>query len=89
MAQIKEILGENLYDDEDASGYAIWVDTSQMLADVLTKIGCEREPLLEAMRTGQWRLEPYEEARLRKLTIRAGRQARKAKLKGNDDASDV
>ncbi|CAE7610026.1 30S ribosomal protein S1, chloroplastic [Symbiodinium microadriaticum] len=82
---LEEILGENLYDDEDASGYAIWVDTSQMLADVLTKIGCEREPLLEAMRTGQWRLEPYEEARLRKLTIRAGRQARKAKLKGNDD----
>ena len=89
VAQIKEILGENDYDDERASAYAIWVDTSQMLADVLTKIGCEREPLLEAMRTGKWRLEPFEEARLRKLAIRLGRQARKAKLKGNKDASAV
>ena len=53
VAQIKEILGENLYDDESSSAYAVWVDTSQMLADVLTKIGCEREPILEAMRTGQ------------------------------------
>ncbi|CAE7616057.1 RE2, partial [Symbiodinium sp. CCMP2592] len=89
VAQIKEILGENDYNDERASAYAIWVDTSQMLADVLTKVGCEREPLLEALRTGQWRLEPYEEARLRKQAIRLGRQVRKAKLKGNEDVSTV
>ena len=41
VAQIKEYLAENCR--------AIWVDTSQMLADVLTKIGCERALLLNTM----------------------------------------
>ena len=41
IAQIKEMIGENDYSDGSPS-YAHWVDTSQMLADVLTSIGCDR-----------------------------------------------
>ena len=80
VAQIKEILGGPDYDN-DASAYAVWVDTSQMLADVLTKAGCEREALLSALREGRWTLEPTESAKQKKLMIRAGRHARKAASK--------
>ena len=77
VSQVKELIGENDY-DESAEPFATWVDTSQMLADVLTKIGCEREPLLQALHSGRWKLEPLEEAKLKKVQIRAGRHARKA-----------
>ena len=80
MAQIKELIGENTYDDDGDEAYAHWVDTAQMLADVLTKVGCEREPLLNALCNGYWQLEPSEEAKLKKLAIRAGRLSRKAAL---------
>ena len=79
MAQVKELIGENDYEDDTEGAYAHWCDTSQILADVLTKIGCEREPLLTALSDGVWRLEPSEEAKLRKLSIRAGCHSRKAK----------
>ena len=79
VAQIKELIGENDYEDDTEGAYAHWCDTSQMLADVLTKIGCEREPLLTALNDGVWKLEPSEEAKLRKLAIRAGRHSRKAR----------
>ena len=49
-----------------------------MLADVLTKAGCEREPLLDAMTTGKWRLKPSAEAEETKQKIRDGRRRRKA-----------
>ena len=52
-----------------------------MLADVLTKAGCEREALLSALREGRWTLEPTESAKQKKLMIRAGRHARKAASK--------
>ena len=55
VAQVEELLGLPDFQD-DASSYAVWVDTSQMLADVLTKVGCERGPLLNAMSSGLWRL---------------------------------
>eukprot|EP00435_Cladocopium_sp_Y103_P062847 s520_g24.t1 len=45
VAQIRELIGGNDY-ESDEPAYAQWLDTSQMLADVLTKTGCEREPLL-------------------------------------------
>ena len=77
VSQVKELIGENDY-DESAEPFATWVDTSQMLADVLTKVGCEREPLLQALHSGRWKLEPSEEAKLKKVQIRAGRHARKA-----------
>eukprot|EP00435_Cladocopium_sp_Y103_P057754 s1878_g20.t1 len=54
VAQIKEYLAENCR--------VIWVDTSQMLADVLTKVGCERALLLSTMYRGEWQLLPSEAA---------------------------
>ena len=77
VAQIKEMLGENHYDD-DADIFARWVDTSRMLADVLTKEGCDRQPLLSAFTEGEWQLEPSALAKEKKLLVRAGRHARKA-----------
>eukprot|EP00435_Cladocopium_sp_Y103_P065284 s731_g27.t1 len=79
VAQIKELLGENTYDD-DSPAYAEWVDTSQMLADVLTKTGCEREPLLSALHDGVWQLEPSAAAQAKKASIRAARHARKSAI---------
>ena len=84
LAQVKELLGLNDYQD-DKNLYAIWVDTSQMLADVLTKCGCEREPLLSALFNGTWRLEPSDEAQRKKEQIRAGRKARKEALRKAED----
>ena len=52
--------------------------TSQMLADVLTKENCDREPLLQALAEGEWQLNPSDAARERKLLVRAGRHSRKA-----------
>ena len=50
---------------------------SQMLADVLAKTGCEREPRLSALFDGKGQLEPTEDAKARKASIRASRHARK------------
>ena len=80
VAQIKELIGENTYEDDEAA-FAHWLDTSQMLADVLTKVGCEREPLLAALHDGSWQLSPSSEALAKKARIRAGRHARKAAAK--------
>ena len=86
VSQVKEILGYTNYDDHNEQ--AIWCDTARMLADVLTKAGCEREPILQAMATSMWRLRPSEEAFARKMAIRAGRHRRKAvKRSGTDAAS--
>ena len=69
IAHVKELLGENYDDDDDGDdddgdddddhddddpAFAEWVDTCQMLADVLTKTGCEREPILTALHDGIW-----------------------------------
>ena len=78
LAQVKDFLGENSFED-DAPAYATWVDTSRMLADVLTKLGCDRDPLLSAIHDGTWCLRPSHEARQKKLLVQAGRHARKAK----------
>ena len=72
VAQVKEMLGYTDY--EDGNQQVIWCDTSQMLADVLTKSGCEREPLLQVMGTLQ----------MRKLMIRAGRQRRKTEKRSKE-----
>ncbi len=64
------------YTDEN-SLQVRWRDPAQMLADVLTKIGCEREPLLEAMAKGVWKLEASDVAKAKKQAIREGRQRRK------------
>ncbi|CAE7722529.1 GIP, partial [Symbiodinium necroappetens] len=77
IAQIREMIGENTFQD-DAPGYATWVDTSQMLADVLTKEGCDRAPLLTALAEGVWQLEASQAAKEKKLLIQAGRHSRKA-----------
>ena len=87
VAQVKELIGENTYEDEE-SAYAIWCDTSQMLADVLTKLGCEREPLLEALYSGTWQLEASQSAKDKKLVIRAHRHARKQAKKTATEAKD-
>jgi len=76
LAQIKEMIGITGYDDEN-NLQVWWCDTAQMLADVLTKIGCEREPLLEAMSSGVWKLEASDVAKAKKQSIREGRQRRK------------
>ena len=55
----------------------IWPDTSQMLAEVLTKQGCERELLLEALEQCRWKVAPIDEAIQKKIAIRAGRHNRK------------
>lgn len=71
VAQVKEMMRE-------VGNHVIWVDTSQMLADVLTKIGCERELLLQALEQGTWQLLPSAEALRQKQLIREGRHRRKA-----------
>ena len=76
VAQIREMIGENNYGDDDMV-FAEWCDTSQQLADVLTKTGCEREPLLNALYKGVWQLEPSDAALAKKASIRASRRARK------------
>ena len=76
VAQIREMIGENNYGDDDMV-FAEWCDTSQQLADVLTKTGCEREPLLNALYQGVWQLEPSDTALAKKASIRASRRARK------------
>lgn len=80
VAQVKELL-------ENGEDKVIWVDTSQMLADVLTKIGCERELLTQAMESGKWQLLPTEEALRQKQQIREGRHKRKA-LKRASEGED-
>ena len=87
IAQIREVIGENTFQD-DAPGYAVWVDTSQMLADVLTKEGCDRDPLLAALSEGVWQLEPSQAAKEKKLLIQAGRHARKAALRRAEDGCE-
>ena len=77
------MIGENDYTDDDFA-YAWWVDTSQMLADVLTKLGCEREPLLTAMHDGTWQLEPSADALAKKASIRAARHLRKSRVASKD-----
>ena len=57
-----------------------WLDTSQMLADVVTKLGCEREPLPRALADGFWRIAPSEDALEKKMAIRAGRRQRKSSI---------
>ena len=84
VAQIREMIGENTFQD-DAPGYATWVDTSQMLADVLTKAGCDRDALLSALAEGEWQLEPSSAAKEKKLLIQAGRHARKAASRKAED----
>eukprot|EP00435_Cladocopium_sp_Y103_P037754 s1878_g10.t1 len=76
VAQIRELIGGNDY-ESDEPAYAQWLDTSQMLADVLTKTGCEREPLLSALFDGKRQLEPTEDAKAKKASIRASRHARR------------
>ena len=76
ISQVKEFLGGGSYDN-DGTVCCHWCDTSQMLAEVLTKAGCEREPLLHALSTGMWCLQATEENEA-KQKIREGRHRRKA-----------
>ena len=69
VAQIKEFLGDGCE--------VIWVDTSQKLADVVTKVGCERGLLIEALYSGRWQLMPTDQALRAKEAIRDGRHRRK------------
>ena len=78
LAQVEDLIGENSFED-DSPAYAHWCDTSRMPADVLTKLGCDREPLLSALFDGTWSLNPTTEARHKKLMVQAGRHARKAR----------
>lgn len=80
VCQVREFLGGENYDD-DGTVRAHWCDTAQMVADVLTKSGCEREPLLEVLATGMWQLRPTQEAIETKNRIREGRHRRKAAAK--------
>ena len=82
LAQVREFLGQPNYDDDDEVR-AYWVDTAQMVADVLTKAGCEREPLLDVLSRGCWQLQPSKEALLKKQHIREGRHRRKMLAKSN------
>lgn len=85
VAQVKELLSSTP-STESAAGISVhWVDTSQMLADVLTKVGCERELLLEVLEKGTWTLLATEAAAARKEKIRADRRQRKAKSKATED----
>ena len=76
LAQIRQMV-------EDCENTVFWVDAAQMLADVLTKCGAEREPLLEALTTCSWRMEASAFAKACKEAIRAGRRRRKAEAKGH------
>ena len=57
IAKAREMIGENNYED-DAPGFATRVGASQMLADVLTKENCDREPFLQVFVQGVWQLDP-------------------------------
>ena len=80
VAQVRELMQEGCE--------IMWIDTSQMLADVLTKVGCERELLLEALSSGTWKLAPTEEALRKKEQIRAGRHQRKQLKKSQSTPED-
>jgi hypothetical protein len=80
VAQVRELMQEGCE--------IMWIDTSQMLADVLTKVGCERELLLEALSSGTWKLAPTEEALRKKEQIRAGRHQRKQLKKNQSTPED-
>jgi len=54
-----------------------WADAGQMLADILTKLKCKRDPLPQVPHSGRWQLEPPEDTKMKKLQIRTGRHARK------------
>ena len=56
-----------------------------MLADVLTKTGCDRQPLVDVLMNGRWTLEPSEAAKMKKLLVQAGRHSRKAALQRAED----
>ena len=87
VAQIKELINHtNGPLDDNVVIY--WVDTSQMVADVLTKIGCERELLQHVLSEGCWQLLPTQKAIEKKQAIRDGRHKRKAKKKTADDAAE-
>lgn len=58
VSQVRELLGENGYEDTEVRAH--WCDTAQMITDVLAKLSCEQEPLLNP--TGLWKLAPSEEA---------------------------
>jgi hypothetical protein len=59
-----------------------------MAADVLTKLGCERELLLDILSTGRWQLEPTKVAKARKKKIRNDRQLRKYSAKAKAAGED-
>ena len=80
VAQVREVI------DEECS--VVWIDTSQMLADVLTKIGCERDLILDVLSRGRWKLLPSKEAEEKKMNIRAGRQRRKLEKKAEQLAAE-
>ena len=87
VAQIKELINHtNGPLDDNVVIY--WVDTSQMVADVLTKIGCERELLQQVLSEGCWQLLPTQLAMEKKQAIRDGRHMRKAKKKAAADAAE-
>ena len=65
-AQIHERIGGNRF-ESDEPAYAQWLDTSHLLADVLTKTGCEREPLLSALLMASGDLSQLKMQRPRRL----------------------
>ena len=87
VAQIKEILNEGR-SPEEGSTTIHWCDTSQMVADVLTKLGCERELILDVLARGVWQLEPSEIAKEKKNRIRMDRQLRKYRKKADEMGED-
>ena len=87
VSQIKEVLNEGR-NPEEGSTAIHWCDTSQMAADVLTKLGCERELLLDILSRGVWQLEPTETAKAKKERIRMDRQLRKYRAKRTDEGED-
>ncbi|CAJ1330014.1 unnamed protein product [Effrenium voratum] len=74
VAQIKQLLGFDGFEGDNAM--VKWLDTSQMLADVLTKVGCERELMLSVLDQGIWGVTPSLLATAKKASIREGRHRR-------------
>ncbi|CAJ1448790.1 unnamed protein product, partial [Effrenium voratum] len=74
VAQIKQLLGFDGFEGDNAM--VKWLDTSQMLADVLTKVGCERELMLSVLDQGIWGMTPSLLATAKKASIREGRHRR-------------
>jgi len=79
VAQLREMLAE-------PNTEVLWADTKVMLVDCLTKLGPEKQYLLDALHSGVWTPASTEACLEAKARLREQRKARKAQKKAESAA---